>query len=75
MLGKVSEIGLFTTRVEISTAEKTTGDLEIELNSLMSSYAINGSVGTTGETYDQITDAELSGEEEEEEEEESDETN
>ena len=73
MLGKVSEIGLFTTRVEISTAEKTTGDLEIELNSLMSSYAINGSVGTTGETYDQITDAELSGEEEEEEE--SDETN
>jgi len=74
MLGKVSEIGLFTTRVEISTAEKTTGDLEIELNSLMSSYAINGSVGTTGETYDQITDAELSGEEEEEEEEESDET-
>jgi len=75
MLGKVSEIGLFTTRVEISTAEKTTGDLEIELNSLMSSYAINGSVGTTGETYDQITDAELSGGEEEEEEEESDETN
>jgi hypothetical protein len=73
MLGKVSEIGLFTTRVEISTAEKTTGDLEIELNSLMSSYAINGSVGTTGETYDQITDAELSGGEEEEEE--SDETN
>jgi hypothetical protein len=73
MLGKVSEIGLFTTRVEISTAEKTTGDLEIELNSLMSSYAINGSVGTTGETYEQITDAELSGEEEEEEE--SDETN
>jgi hypothetical protein len=39
----------------------------------MSSYAINGSVGTTGETYDQITDAELSGGEEEEEE--SDETN
>ena len=77
MLGKVSEIGLFTTRVEISTAEKTTGDLEIELNSLMSSYAINGSVGVSGETYEQITDAELSGEEEEEEEEEeaSDETN
>jgi hypothetical protein len=43
----------------------------------MSSYAINGSVGVSGETYEQITDAELSGEGEEEEEgeEASDETN
>jgi len=61
MLGKVTEIGLFTTKVEVSTVEKSTGDLETELNNLMSSYSINGVVGAPSETHGQISDEELSG--------------
>ena len=40
MLGKVSEIGLFTTKIAIDTGEKSTGDLETELNSLLVTYSL-----------------------------------
>jgi hypothetical protein len=85
MLGKVSEVGLFTTKVEVATANKSTKELEIELSSLMESYAIGVDFQAIEAEYEQISDEELKGEikdvdsdaeevdEEEEEEEEVDE--
>lgn len=61
MLGKVSEIGLFTTKVEVATADKPTGDLESELNELMSTYSIGGELGSIDVAYEQISDDELKG--------------
>ena len=62
MLGKVSEIGLFTTKVEVAAADKPTGDLESELNELMSTYSVGGELGAIDVTYEQISDEELKGE-------------
>ena len=62
MLGKVSEIGLFTTKVEVAAADKPTGDLESELNELMSTYSIGGELGSIDASYAQISDEELKGE-------------
>lgn len=61
MLGKVSEIGLFTTKVEVAAADKPTGDLESELNDLMSTYSIGGELGAIDVPYEQISDEELKG--------------
>jgi hypothetical protein len=61
MLGKVSEIGLFTTKVEVAAADKPTGDLESELNELMSTYSVGGELGSIDVTYEQISDEELKG--------------
>ena len=61
MLGKVSEIGLFTTKTEVATADKPTGDLESELNELMSTYSIGGELGAIDVPYEQISDEELKG--------------
>ena len=67
MLGKVSEIGLFTTKVEVAAADRPTGDLESELNELMSTYSVGGELGAIDVTYEQISDEELKGEPIEEE--------
>jgi hypothetical protein len=67
MLGKVSEIGLFTTKVEVAAADKPTGDLETELNELMSTYSVGGELGAIDVTYEQISDEELKGDAKEEE--------
>ena len=61
MLGKVSEIGLFTTKVEVAAADKPTGDLETELNELMSTYSLGGELGSIDASYAQISDEELRG--------------
>ena len=61
MLGKVSEIGLFTTKVEVAAADKPTGDLESELNELMSTYSVGGELGAIDVAYEQISDEELKG--------------
>ena len=61
MLGKVSEIGLFTTKTEVAAADKPTGDLESELNELMSTYSIGGELGAIDVPYEQISDEELKG--------------
>lgn len=61
MLGKVSEIGLFTTKVEVAAADKPIGDLESELNELMSTYSVGGELGAIDVTYEQISDEELKG--------------
>jgi hypothetical protein len=61
MLGKVSEIGLFTTKVEVAAADKPTGDLESELNELMSTYSLGGELGSIDASYAQISDEELRG--------------
>lgn len=67
MLGKVSEIGLFTTKVEVAAADKPTGDLESELNTLMSTYAVGGELGAIDVQYEQISDDELKGDTSQEE--------
>jgi len=67
MLGKVTEIGLFTTKVEVAAADKPTGDLETELNELMSTYSIGGELGSIDVQYEQISDEELKGDAKEEE--------
>ena len=67
MLGKVSEIGLFTTKVEVAAADRPTGDLESELNELMSTYSVGGELGAIDVTYEQISDEELKGDAKEEE--------
>jgi hypothetical protein len=67
MLGKVSEIGLFTTKVEVAAADKPTGDLETELNELMSTYSVGGELGAIDVQYEQISDEELKGDAKEEE--------
>lgn len=73
MLGKVSEIGLFTNKTEVATTDKPTGDLESELNELMSTYSIGGELGAIDVPYEQISDEELKGNAVEEEFEEVDE--
>jgi len=67
MLGKVTEIGLFTTKVEVAAADKPTGDLETELNELMSTYSVGGELGAIDVQYEQISDEELKGDAKEEE--------
>lgn len=46
MLGKVSEIGLFTTKLEVSTSEKPTEELESELTKLMKTMGL-GAIEST----------------------------
>lgn len=62
MLGKVSEIGLFSTKIEVSTNDKPTADLESELNKLLTTYSL-GEIGVLEGSYKELTDAELVGEE------------
>ena len=69
MLGKVSEVGLFTTRVEVAASDKSTKELEKELSSLMSSYSIGAEFTSIDAEYEDISDEELKGEVDEEEEE------
>lgn len=63
MLGKVTEIGLFSTKIEVSTTDKPTEALESELSTLLAAYSI-GDFGVLEGTYEELTDAELLGEEE-----------
>lgn len=72
MLGKVSEIGLFSTKIEVSTTDKPTTELESELSSLLKSYSL-GELNSIPAEYVEITDAELRGEYEEDDEEDEDE--
>ena len=62
MLGKVTEIGLFSTKIEMSTVDKSTKDLEGELASLLNTYSL-GNIATIDADYEEITDEELRGEE------------
>jgi hypothetical protein len=65
MLGKVTEIGLFSTKIEISTIDKPTIELESELSSLLKTYSLGElSGGALEAEYEEITDAELQGAEE-----------
>jgi hypothetical protein len=41
MLGKVSEIGLFTTKLEVSTSERPTEELESDLTKLMKTMGLD----------------------------------
>ena len=59
MLGKVSEIGLFSTKIEIATTDKPTRELETDLASLLKTYELGLLPGVE---YKEITDAELKGE-------------
>ena len=61
MLGKVTEIGLFSTKIEVSTTDKPTDVLESELSTLLAAYSI-GELGAIEGTYEELTDAELHGE-------------
>ena len=63
MLGKVTEIGLFSTKIEVSTTDKPTEVLESELSTLLAAYSI-GDFGVLEGSYEELTDAELLGEEE-----------
>jgi hypothetical protein len=63
MLGKVTEIGLFSTKIEVSTNDKPTKELEGELSSLLKTYSLGELSGIEAE-YEEITDAELRGEDE-----------
>jgi len=56
ILGRVNEIGLFTTKIEISVADKPTADLEKDLSLLLKSYAKKDI-----EPVQEITDEELRG--------------
>ena len=55
-LGRVTEIGLFTTKIEIAIADKPTSDLEVELRGLLKNYA-----KVEKQVVEEITDAELRG--------------
>jgi hypothetical protein len=63
MLGKVSEIGLFTTRIEISNNDKPTKELEGELSTLLKTYSLGELSSNVVEDaiYEEITDEELRG--------------
>jgi hypothetical protein len=63
MLGKVSEIGLFTTRIEISNNDKPTKELEGELSTLLKTYSLGELSSSVIEDaiYEEITDEELRG--------------
>ena len=63
MLGKVTEIGLFSTKIEVSTTDKPTEALESELSTLLAAYSL-GDFGVLEGSYEELTDAELLGEEE-----------
>ena len=54
MLGKVSEIGLFTTKIAIDTGEKATVDLETELNSLLVTYSLGDIAEMTEPTTSKV---------------------
>jgi hypothetical protein len=60
MLGKVTEIGLFSTKIEVSNSDKPTDVLETELSVLMTAYSM-GEFGAIEGTYEELTDAELHG--------------
>jgi hypothetical protein len=60
MLGKVSEIGLFTTKIEVAATNKPTGELELELSSLLNTYSL-GELGAMDIEYEELTDEELTG--------------
>ena len=60
MLGKVSEIGLFSTKIEVSSADKPTAELESELSTLLATYSL-GELGAIDGTSKELTDAELRG--------------
>lgn len=55
-LGRVTEIGLFTTRIEVSVSDKPTSDLETELKTLLRNYS-----KTEKNVVEELTDAELRG--------------
>ena len=55
-LGRVTEIGLFTTKIEVSVADKPTTDLESELRVLLKNYA-----KTEKQVVEELTDEELRG--------------
>ena len=63
MLGKVTEIGLFSTKIEISTTDKPTKELESELSSLLATYSLGELGAIEGERVErtEITDEELRG--------------
>ena len=63
-LGKVSDIGLFTDKLEISVTQKSTLELEDELSTLLKGFVKRKSGKTTIEdaSYRELTDAELRGE-------------
>ena len=61
-LGRVTEIGLFTTKIEVSVADKPTSDLESELRGLLKNYSKNEK-----QVVEEITDEELRGYAEDEE--------
>ena len=55
-LGRVTEIGLFTTKIEVSVADKPTSDLEVELRGLLKAYSVKEK-----QIVEEITDEELRG--------------
>ena len=55
-LGRVTEIGLFTNKIEIAIADKPTSDLEVELRGLLKNYA-----KVEKQVVEEITDEELRG--------------
>jgi hypothetical protein len=63
MLGKVTEIGLFSTKIEISTNDKPTKELESELSTLLATYSLGELRAIESGRVEQaeITDAELRG--------------
>jgi hypothetical protein len=63
MLGKVTEIGLFSTKIEISTNDKPTKELESELSTLLATYSLGELRAIESERAEQaeITDEELRG--------------
>lgn len=63
MLGKVTEIGLFSTKIEISTTDKPTKELESELSSLLATYSLGELRAIESKSVDrtEITDEELRG--------------
>lgn len=63
MLGKVSEIGLFSTKIEVTTTDKPTNELESELSSLLATYSLGDLAGVkeVQDTRVELTDEELRG--------------
>jgi len=55
-LGRVTEIGLFTNKIEIAIADKPTSDLEVELRGLLKNYA-----KVEKQVAEEISDEELRG--------------
>lgn len=64
MLGKVTEVGLFSTRIEVANTNVPTNELEQQLTDLLAVYSIEGAVKTPEEmaasiNYSDISDEEL----------------